>query len=77
MVILYVGIRNYGKLGDNEWTCFGDFKLTGPNGDVELPAITNFNKDGDWKQKNVDGSEKTCSRSWSTSSAATTAIASR
>ena len=55
---LYVGVRNYGKLGDNEWTCFGDFKLTGPNGDVELPAITNFNQEGEWKQPNVDGAEK-------------------
>lgn len=55
---LYIGVRNYGKMGIDEWTAFGDFQLTGPNGAVELPEMVDFDKEGAWKHRNVDGSEK-------------------
>ena len=55
---LYIGIRNYGTLNIDEWTAFGDFQLTGPNGAVEIPEIGNYDQEGAWKMRNVDGSEK-------------------
>ena len=52
---LYIGLRNYGNPdGLDEWTAFADFKLTGPKGEVTLPAIADFSKDAGWDVRNKD-----------------------
>lgn len=56
---LYVGIRNKGNLnGLDEWLAFGDFKLSGPNGNIELPAFENYNRDANWNVQNMDNGAK-------------------
>ncbi|MDE5607517.1 MAG: hypothetical protein K2I64_01135 [Muribaculaceae bacterium] len=70
---LFIGVRNYGSVGIDEWTAFGDFELTGPNGAVTLPAFpanvpyeengetkykSPFELTKDWEANNVDGSIK-------------------
>lgn len=58
---LRLGIANTGGLVD-EWTCFDNFKLTGPEGDVAIPngdfADTTLATDNGWDFLNKDGSAK-------------------
>lgn len=61
---LVFGVRNYGNpnilhVENREWTAFGDFKLVGPNGEVEI-ANPNFEFSGDdwWDTKNIAGADK-------------------
>lgn len=60
---LYFGIRSYGNTETtnafDEWTCFGDFELTGPNGKVEI-ANPDFTYSGDegWDIQNIANAAK-------------------
>ncbi len=58
---LVFGIANTGCYHD-EWTCFDNFKLTGPNGEITVENgdfSTGIDSKRSWDNKNSDGGEKT------------------
>lgn len=56
---LYIGIKNLGNPnGLDEWLAFGDFKLVGPNGNVELPAFDNYSLTDGWNVFNMTNGAK-------------------